>query len=199
MTGTEQFIASLVHALAWPGAVVGLAVVFRAQLSKLVDRPLSRLRAGPAGLEFVFERVTADVEADLETAQEQAPEWASRVTAGTAGAPETHGEVKAELRGLAQTSPTTAILSAFKHIELRLQELLKDKIKFPSALTATALADSALSQGLITNESHNAVRGVLVLRDLAAHSPAEVSTDKALEYLALVDGVLYSLERPPKD
>jgi hypothetical protein len=110
-------------------------------------RPPARASAsGPAGLEFVFERVTADVEADLETAQGQAPEWADRVAAETAVGPETPGEVKAELRGLAQTSPTTAILLAFRSVEQRRQELLKDKIKFPSALTATVLADSALSQ-----------------------------------------------------
>jgi hypothetical protein len=52
MTGAEQFIASLVHALAWPGAVVLLALGFRKQIAKLLAKPVRRLRAGPVELEF---------------------------------------------------------------------------------------------------------------------------------------------------
>jgi hypothetical protein len=198
VTGTEQFVASLVHSLAWPAAVVGLAVVFKAQLSRLIDHPLRRLRAGPAGLELEFDRVLATVEADVERPGAGAREW-PLVTVGAegAGVPEPFGEVQTELAGLARQAPAAAILEAFARVERLLQELLKDKIKFPSALGANALAQSALSHGLISPQNLSAIQGIAVLRNLAAHNLAGVAVEQALEYLSLVDAVLYSLQRPP--
>jgi hypothetical protein len=67
MRPTEQFVSSLVNALAWPGTVLVLVCVFRRQLSELLDSDrLRRLRAGPiprAGpIDFVFDRQLAKVE-----------------------------------------------------------------------------------------------------------------------------------------
>lgn len=62
MTGTEQFIASLVNSLAWPGAVA-VAVAFRRQIGALLSSSLKRLKAGP--VEFEFDRVIASAEANL--------------------------------------------------------------------------------------------------------------------------------------
>ena len=63
MTGTEQFIASLVHSLAWPAAAFGAAALFRQQLQELLSRSLRRVKAGP--VEFEFDRVLSEVEANL--------------------------------------------------------------------------------------------------------------------------------------
>jgi hypothetical protein len=41
----------------------------------------------------------------------------------------------------------------------------------------------------------NAIEGISVMRNLAAHGSArEISSEQAMEYLALVDAVLYALK-----
>jgi hypothetical protein len=60
---TKQFVASLVSSLAWPGAVVAIALLFRRQLAQLLTGSLKRLKAGP--VEFEFERVLPSVQARL--------------------------------------------------------------------------------------------------------------------------------------
>ena len=58
---TLQFIASLVRSMAWPAAVVVLALIFKVQIRQLTSRPLRRLKAGPLDMEF--DRLGAEVEA----------------------------------------------------------------------------------------------------------------------------------------
>src|SRR5438105_2158897 len=53
MTGW-QFAASVISSLAWPVAVVVLAIVFRAPLRRLVSGDVRRWKAGPSGLEVEF-------------------------------------------------------------------------------------------------------------------------------------------------
>jgi hypothetical protein len=196
MTGTEQFISSLVHSLAWPVAAVSLAALFRTQLSALLSRPLHRLRIGP--FEIELERVRSSLAVDLETSPEKhlAREdlRQQRFNVWTPGK-DASGTVATELVDLAQEAPAAAILDAFARVERRLQQMLEGTIKFPSALGANALAASAMSQGLISPASLSAVEGLAVLRNLAAHDPAGVSSKQAVEYLTLVDGVQYSLQR----
>lgn len=177
MTATEQFIASLVHSLAWPSAVVALTIMFRGQLVKLADRPLRRFRAGP--LELEFDRVLANVEMNVEVASPDAPE--------TTG-------VTAELANLARQAPATAILEACSRVEHRLQTMLREESVQPSAVGVVAVARLARARELISAETLGAINGIAVLRNLAAHNQAGgVTVDQALEYLSLVDAILYTL------
>jgi hypothetical protein len=179
VTSTEQFISSLVHALAWPAAVVVLAVVFRGQLVHLLEA-LRRLRAGP--VEAEFDRVLAKVEAEVSTETRAAGGGAVLTT---------------ELAELARQSPATAILEAYTRVETRLRELLEAHGAKPvTAVGAVGLALLAEQAHLVSAETVKAVEGISVLRNLAAHSRAEVTVDGAMEYLALADGVLYSVGRP---
>jgi hypothetical protein len=68
---TKQFIASVVGSLAWPGAVVVIALLFRRQLAALLASPVKRLKAGPVELEF--DRVLPTVQAVLEEELEPPP------------------------------------------------------------------------------------------------------------------------------
>ena len=53
---------------------------------------------------------------------------------------------------------------------------------------------SCLRKQLITGESLQAVEGITVLRNRAAHGSArEITTEQAEEYLALVDAIIYAL------
>ena len=63
-------------------------------------------------------------------------------------------------------------------------------------LGAVRLARLALEHGLITPETENAIVGVTTLRNLAAHGRDEdISVERAMDYLALVDGVLFAIRQ----
>ena len=49
-----QFAASVIGSLAWPAAVVGLAVLFRVAIRRLLSGDVKRWKAGPSGLEIEF-------------------------------------------------------------------------------------------------------------------------------------------------
>ena len=56
----------------------------------------------------------------------------------------------------------------------------------------------ALDHGVITPEAAKAVEGITVMRNLTAHGRAnEVTVERARDYLALVDAVLYTLRQKP--
>jgi hypothetical protein len=184
VTGTEQFVASLVHSVAWPFVLVALVTVFRTQFVGLITQPLRRLRAGPLELEFELRR--AQVEAEVEVPS------AARTEAMT---------LDADLYDYARRLPQAAVLEAFSRVEQRLREMLvAENVTVDLDLGATALARVAQTAGLITPEAVSAVEGVAVMRNLVAHqrSRAELTVDQALDYLALIDGVLYTLSRKPR-
>jgi hypothetical protein len=177
VTGTEQFISSLVRALAWPAAVVGLALVFRGQIAQLLEA-LRELRAGPVLARF--DRVLAKVEREVPTEMATLPAETS---------------LTAELGELADEAPDAAILEAFAQVEKRLRTILEANGIERINAGAQGLANIAAVRGLISPETHKAVDGIAVLRNLAAHGRGMVTPDRAREYLALVDAILFSLQQ----
>jgi hypothetical protein len=186
---TEQFIASLVSSLAWPVAVVGTAIAFRRQIGQLLTTgPLKRLKMG--SVEAEFERRTAEVETKLAVPPEVA------VTERVAGA-----TVVEELAPVADVSPSSAVLEAFERVQQDIRARLEAAgfSRADQPWGVVGLAQRAKAGGLITPQSLEAVEGVAVMRNLAAHRPDDVSREAALEYLALIDGVLFTLRSGGKD
>lgn len=183
MSGFE-FAASLVGSLAWPIVVLIVAVLFRRQLSVLLGRPLSSLKAGP--LEAVWDRQVAEVEVEL-------PGSPSGVTSAVDGADTDR------LRQIARAAPAAAVLEAFALIEEQLRQLLLDAEVDAGRGGAMQMARRALEAGLVRPETVKAVEGAAVLRNLAAHGrEAELDEARALNYLALADAVSFALgHRPP--
>ena len=86
------------------------------------------------------------------------------------------------------------MLAAYSDIEKALKRRLREAQVPGIEKTAGAqLVDVALRTGVINRETAVAIRGVLALRNLAAHG-GDVESAKALEYLSLVDAVLYAIE-----
>jgi hypothetical protein len=182
---TQQFIASLVSSLAWPGAIIVLALLFRRQLRQLLSGPLKRLKAGPSGLELEFDRLISEAQAQVEPAPDvaelEAPESAV-----------------ADLAEVARASPAAAVLDGFARVEQELRERLRaaGDPRADNKRGALMLARAALDAKLITPETMEAIRGMAVLRNLAAHGgAADLSEDRAREYLALADAVLFAIGR----
>lgn len=157
--------------------------MFRRQIVGLLSGPLRRVKAGPFELEY--ERVVSQVRAELPALPPRSP--------GTTAI------LVEELAPVARSSPAAAILEAHSRLEHALWELTRG-IDIEGASGAIQLARKALDHGLITPEAANAVEGVTTLRNLAAHGRQEdISVNRAIDYLALVDGVLFSLRQRPQE
>jgi hypothetical protein len=130
-----------------------------------------------------FDQLQAEVREELarspELAEAQVPALATSLSA--------------ELARLAESSPQAAVMAAYRRIEARLTEMLKSA-GVNVMLDGPALARMAREDGLISDETLAAVEGLSVLRDLTAHSPGgDIGVDRARDYLALADAVLYAL------
>jgi hypothetical protein len=181
------FVASLVHSLAWPVAIAVAVIVLRRPIGVAFSRGVRRLRAGPVEVEF--DQELAEVREELR----RSPELAA------AAPPSLSVSLAEELARLAEVSPRAAVLEAFARIEARLVELLDGAgVESFRAVGGTALARLAHRHKLVSDETLTAVEGLSVLRNLAAHSPTDdIGADRARDYLALADAVLYALREKP--
>ena len=177
-----QFISALVQALAWPAVVLIAVVLFRDKLSALLAGSMKRLKVGP--IEAEWDRTLSEAEVELE--QPGVPPLDRRTIPSDA---------RRNLAKFASLMPAAAVIEGYASIELALRGLLAD-VEDPRVLRtgASGLARQAVKLGRVNEETARAIEGLGVLRNLAAHGQAgEVTLDRANNYLALVDAVLYVL------
>lgn len=183
MSGFE-LMAALVGSLAWPVVALIVAVLFRRQISALLARPLSSLKAGP--LEAVWDRQVAEAQAELPEPQPTPTD--SSDDAGTD-----------RLRQVARAAPVAAVLGAFAELEGQLRELLVKGGVDAGQGGALQMARRAYDAGLVQPETVKAIEGTAVLRNLAAHGhEGELGEARALDYLALVGAVSFALRHSPQ-
>ena len=163
-----------------------VVIVLRRPIGAALGRGVRRLRAGPVEVEF--DQELAEVREELRRSPELAAE-PQRLP----------GSLTEELARLAEVSPRAAVLEAFARIEARLTELLpKADAESYRGFGGRALARQARDRGLISDETLTAIDGLSVLRNLAAHSPTDdIGAERAHDYLALADAVLYALRAKP--
>lgn len=185
--GWQAFVASLVQSLAWPAAVIVIVVFLRKPIRAALSHALlRRVKAGPIELEF--DQLQAEVREELA----RSPELAEAQVPGPAVS---LGE---ELSRLAEIAPASAVMEAFRRIEFRLNEMLDSPGVSPArTMTGRALARLARERGLISDETLAAIEGLSMLRNLVAHAPSDIGVDRARDYLALADAVLYALRSKP--
>lgn len=138
------------------------------------------LSAGPFRLEW--EERAAEIEADLGLP----PSISKGEIGGAAG----------RLDEIAEVSPAGAVVEAFDQIELALRSLLEKRgIKeLDRPWNVRRLAEVALEQRLISPETKDAIDGLSVMRNLAAHGgQKDLSPQRAQEFIALAQGVLYAV------
>jgi hypothetical protein len=185
---TKQFIASLVSSLAWPTAVFGIALLFRKQLTDLLTGPLRRLKAGPGGVELEFERILPKVQAQVEAPKPDERE--KRLSEPSSD----------ELAEVAQRSPAAAVLGAYARLEAELRtRLAKAGDERADKLAGQRLVHAALERGLISEQTAEGIEGVMLLRNLSAHGrEGDLSVERALDYITLVDALLYAIRQNEK-
>lgn len=187
MSGEEVFVR-LLEALAWPVTLLLIAAVLRRSIATAISGPVRRWKAGPSGVEVEYwERKIAAVEEELK----QSPELDQLPKPGAADA-----GLSEELRALADVSPAAAIMEALSAVARELRTLVPEAGPEAGPMSAVGLARVAHDRGKISEETLNAIKGLSVLRNLAAHGQAgEVSSRRVFDYLALVDAVLFALRR----
>jgi len=184
------FAASVVQSLAWPVSAVVIVVVLRRPIAAVLQR-LTKAKVGP--VEAEFDQELAEVRSELQRSPEAVGNGVDASSAEVVSVPD-------ELSRLVEVSPRAAVLEAFARIETRLSELLtQGGVDVKGARSGVALARLAHQHKLITDQSLNAVEGLAVMRNLAAHGPAEaITVERARDYLVLVDTMFYPLRTPPR-
>jgi len=170
-----EFIASV----AWPVTVLAIAVMFRVPITEALRAAGGRVKAGPFELEW--KRSVSTVEADLGLP----PSISEGKIGGAAG----------RLDELAEESPMAAIIEAYGRLEGALKSLLDEiEQEVDEKWDVLTLGRAAAQQSLITPQTMKAIEGLDILRNLAVHGkPEDVSRQRAHEFVALAQGVLYSI------
>jgi hypothetical protein len=173
-------VAEFIAAIAWPATVLIIALLFRRPLTDALASATGKLAAGPFSLEW--KRRVTDVEGDLGLP----PSISEGKIGGAAG----------KLDEIAERSPPAAIVEAFAQVEAALRSVLEESgVAVEGALwSVRRLADLAREKELITAETHDAIEGLSVLRNLAVHGGEEnISSRRAHEFVALAHGVVYAI------
>lgn len=174
------FVASLVSSLAWPVAVVVLVLVFRGPIGRMVERLPKRLKAGPVEVEW------PEVAAEARVALATAPE----VNAISPG-----GSLTERLAEVVEKEPAAAIMAAWSEVEKALRDRMGDIGLGQPSIGGMMLARMAHERGAISDSTLQALEGLSILRNLAAHRRVEeVDREKALDYLTLADATLYAIK-----
>jgi len=187
VNGIGQFVASIVQSIAWPVAMVVLALTFRTPLTELIQR-LTAIK-GP-GVEVV-------AEARLSAASAVVSAVADSVHESRVGAPQDQFGFE-HLWALAETQPASAVLQAYEVVEIVLRGILgAPELGSGDNYLPTKAVRVAAEKGLVEESSIAAVDGLAVLRDLVVHGGAgDVTSQKAGEYVSLVFATVYALRHP---
>ncbi|SRR6266545_1747337 len=173
-----ELIARLADAFAWPiAAVVGIVVLRRSIAELIARRPPNRVKAGP--FEVEWDRLLAETEKEVEAELPASAKNPSSVTD--------------ELSPAAEQAPLVAVQEAYATIERELRRIV-GSADGAAQMGAVSLARLGERKGQINNETVRAVEGLSVMRNLAVHGGIrQINPERALEYLALADAVLFAL------
>lgn len=178
-----DFIAALVAALAWPIALIVVVLILRSHIPDFL-RSLRKLKL--SGFEVELERTRADIESAVAVAAETQP------------AVDSYDD--APLASPVLGDPTASILRTHQRLEEDLRRRLQaEGVESVDNRSAIQLVGLGVSKGIFAESAAEAVRGVSVLRNLAAHGRgAEVTAGEAAEYVALVEATLFALRAKPR-
>lgn len=178
-----EFIADIVASLAWPVAIVVAMLLLRRYIPDTL-RALRRVKI--SGFELELEKTRAEVQ---EALFEQ----------GGRGAEPVQGVEDLTLKASKQ-DPVASILGSYAALESELRKRLAlAGVPDIEGKTAVQLVTIGVRKGVFGEASADAVRGIAVMRNLAAHGRADrVTVQEAVEYASLVEATIYALGAKPK-
>lgn len=173
-----QLTAALAQAFAWPIAALVAAITFHESLRKTLSRELKKVKAGPVELEWAKE---------IEQAEQQVKH---EVFGNEDAVVQT---MPLRLREIAKLSPEDAVVASFREIELLIRRLV-ESVGPDSNRSMVELVKNAVEANIITRTTGDAIHQLRRLRNLAVHERTDISYSEALEYIAIADAVMYTLD-----
>ncbi len=179
-----DFFASIIDSLAWPIVILIIILIFRAHLISALKN-LKSVKYGDAEATFERELAEATFTAQaLETPEiETAKENTARIN---------------ELIEMASTSPTGAIIEAWKDIEKAARDVV-EKSGLPLASTPSRpyfnLQNFLSDHNLLPKAEIDTFRELRMIRNRAAHSnDFDISSDIARRYINLADRLIDAIK-----
>lgn len=184
---TEQspwfdFIAAMTQALAWP---LLLLIAFLLLRNHIV-----------AALKNMKTFKWGDAEATFDSGLREAKQTASTVEPPPEDAPAAPAARVVQLTEMAVTSPTGAIIEAWKGIMESMLDLLQRSLIAPpsSARTnAISLINLIRQHGLLPSQEMNLLMDLRGLRNEAAHGGAGITVAQAQDYVRLADRLINAI------
>jgi len=185
-----EFVASLVHSLAWPITMLAAVVVLRRSVSMALAKGIRRLKVGPSGLEIDFDVVDA-LRASVEQEQAALP----RATEGdTAGAP-VLAEGPSNLAKI-EASPTGSFVASFMDLERSLRQALLRQGVDVTRLTGHQLGELAQAQRVLAAADREAFEQLRAARNEVVHGMSEeLTVGQSLSLVALAEALQETVTR----
>ena len=182
--------------------MVLLGFILRHPLDKMLNaRPIRRLEAGPAGIKVeYFDKVLEETRNELADAQHQRQksEALTSVESAEIGAVAEDGDYMAEMKRLAQISPSAAVLESFARLDRELRDAVEPtQVKGQPTRKISSvrpLARRAVDGGILAPSELAAFDDVTAIRNAVSHQRVEdLDVDRALAYAELVQQLIISI------
>lgn len=150
---------------------------------------MTRLKAGPGGIEFEWGERLDETEQEFADAVGDKPGDDRDTTAD---------ESLQDLLGLARSNPAAAILMSFQRVETELRSVLRDQgLLDPRHQSMWHMVRVAGEKGVLTRELVGVLDSLRLLRNKLSHSreiEAEVTVVRAVQYVLLAKQVITALQ-----
>lgn len=191
-----QFTAEMTKALAWPGAVVAVAWMFKGRLEKLLEKVK---RAKGAGFEFDFAEQVEDVKEKVEAVEvPPQPSAHMHIEPGSQAEREADYFASLLLKTDLENRPSAMILDAWRNVENMLVTIthahgLKLERDRPTARDAL---EALKTKRVLSFNEYILIRRLSELRNKVAHSSDfEPDVDTARDYAASSQKVVVMLKQ----
>jgi hypothetical protein len=190
--GWLQFLASLINSLAWPSTLVTLVVLFRAPVRRAL-LSLTRLKYKDLELDFRHELKELEKEA---MAIDITPQSPKKIVSKKRGS----SELLQEAEQLGKNFPEPAVAVAWQAVEDEImQAVMRLAISpdYPAHNSALKNAELLKAQNAIDQRTFELLNRMRNLRNMAVHGghgASLITTDEALEFLALARGVVEKVQ-----
>lgn len=186
-----QFFSSVVGSLAWPATVLALVVLLRAPVTRVL-LTLTRLKYKDLELDFGRELKQLEEQAKAIEVKPQQPKALPPAPKGSA-------QLLAEAERLAQDFPEPAVAVGWQAVEDELMSAvmrLAISPDYPAHNSALKNAELLLGQKAVDENTIDLLKRMRNLRNMAVQGNCglgNVTTDQAIEFIALARGVVEKL------
>ncbi len=181
----KQFIAEIVSSVAWPCVVVAFLVIFRTELSKIIQR-LAHLKY--KDLELEFDKVRQQAQELHRDVSEERPAVQGRIISS----------LEEQVLDAVERAPSAAILLAWSSLETAMASAV-GRLAFspesPSYRSPIHNIEVLTKYGGLTESHGKLLREMRMLRNTVAHereSMVSIAQDQAMTYAqAAIDMINY--------